>query len=165
MPSETEPERSGQGYPFREWARGFADPGWRVRPDGLEEQQIAARPEYAFQLGQDTRLHGVSIVVKHGDRGRDVECAGSIGNSVALEPAELCGWPPTPRNSQHRLDEIDAAVLAAPPLKERYPAARAAAVVEKPAATQREQPLESLKRSGQHAALDPVDAGVLDRVV
>lgn len=104
-------------------------------------------------------------MVEHGDRDRDVECAGSIGNSVALEPTELCGRPPTPRNSEHRLDEVDAAVLAAPPLKERYPAARAAAVVEKPAAAQRAQPLESLERCGQHAALHPVDAGVLDWVV
>jgi hypothetical protein len=136
-----------------------------MSPHGLEEQQIAARFQHPPELGQDTLLRRIAIVVKHRDRDHDVECPGVVGNPLALEAAEIGAGPPGARQSHHRLDQVDAAVQAVPSSEERHPAARAAAVVEESAAPKREEGLESVECCGEDALLNAVNARVLDRIV
>ena len=165
VPPVAKPECSEQGDPVLEWARGFADPRWSASPHGLEEQQITTGPEHPAELGQDTLLRRIAIVVKHRNRDHDVECPGIVGNLVLHEPADVGGGPTALREGHHTIDQIDAAILAAPPLEERHPAPGAAAVVEESAAAQREQGIELVECGSEDAVLDAVNARVFDRSV
>jgi hypothetical protein len=78
-PPVAQTEFADERDPLLEWAPGFADARWRALPHGFEEQQIATGAEHPAELDPDTLLGRVVVVVKHGNRDHDVECAGRVG--------------------------------------------------------------------------------------